>query len=346
MSGSKGPRVEWVDAGRGLAIVLVVVYHAARWLSDGGFDVSGWLTVNDTIASLRLPLFFVMAGLFAQRWVNGTWRALWSNKLSLFVWVYGVWSIIATFTFMLGLNLQGARGNYLYQLANLIWAPLLPRFELWFIWALTVFFVIARLIRRWPIWLQLSMTGLLSAVALSGVFVGNAGWLGSAKYFFFFLVGLLLRARLFSLAERATPPALTAFLVLWVAMAALGSLLGWFAVPGYYFLSCLAGLAAGLAVSKVLAHVGAARYLGARTLPVYLTHTSVIIIVVWLMWRTQLATLSAGWGWALVPAVALIAVVSSLGLSRALGNRPVARFLYEQPSWFSRAERRAAPGSV
>lgn len=338
------PRVEWVDAGRGVAILLVIFYHTARWLHEAGFVVDGWLEINDTVASMRLPLFFVMAGLFAQKWMTATWGRLWSGKLSLYVWVYLVWSVIATFTFMLGLHFQGAQGNYFYQFVNLLWVAVLPRFELWFIWALTLFYSIARLSRRVPVAAQLIASGVLSVIALSGTFAAwNSGWSGSAKYYFFFLLGLLLRERLFRWSGRVAVPVLIAAFVVWLAAAIMGTAAGWNAVPGYYFVCCLLGLVAGLGISKALVRVPGARYLGSRTLPVYLTHTSVILVGSWVLWHAVDVLGTPAWGWALVPALAACAVAASLGLARAVRGRPPAEYLYEQPPWFAHA--RPAPST-
>ncbi|WP_091229830.1 acyltransferase family protein [Microbacterium sp. 3J1] len=329
-------RIDWVDAGRGLAIALVVLFHSTNWLGEAGFGIAGWDFFDETIASIRLPLFFTMSGLFAVKWMRASWRDLWASKVSLFVWVFAVWSIIATFSFMLGLNLQGQEGNYLGQLKDLVWAPLLPRFELWFIWALAIFFVVAKLIRRLPVVVQLVATGLLSFVALSDFFVGNVGWIGSAKYFFFFLSGILLRDAIIRWSNSARPVVLTSVFVLWVAVALAGTALGLRSIPGYYFVCCVIGVFAGVAVSRVLARVPGPRYLGTRTLPVYLTHTTIILIVVWVLGRTVPLPELAVLGTVLPPVLAALAIAVSLLLSRAFAKNRVLRYAYEQPRWFSR----------
>lgn len=336
MSQNVKPRIDWVDAGRGLAISLVVLFHSTNWLGEAGFGVAGWEFFDDTIASIRLPLFFTMSGLFAVKWMRASWRELWRSKVSLFVWVFAVWSVIATFSFMLGLNVQGAEGNYLGQLKDLLWAPFLPRFELWFIWALALFFVVAKLLTRLPVAVQLSATGLLSLVALSDIFVGNAGWVGSAKYFFFFLCGILLRDRIIRWSSTARPAVLVAIFVAWAAIALAGTALGFREFFGYYFLCCVVGVFAGIAVSRVLARIPGPRYLGTRTLPVYLTHTTIILIVVWILARTLPLPETAVLGTFLPPLLAAVAIAASLGLSRVFARNRVLRYAYEQPRWFAR----------
>lgn len=336
MNQSVKQRIDWVDAGRGLAIALVVLFHSTNWLGEAGFAIDGWDFFDETIASIRLPLFFTMSGLFAVKWMRASWRDLWGSKISLFVWVFAVWSVIATFSFMLGLNLQGAEGNYFGQLRDLLWAPFLPRFELWFIWALALFFVMAKLIHRLPTAVQLGATGVLSIVALSDLIVGNAGWVGSAKYFFFFLCGILLRDLIIRWSNSARAVALASIFVLWAGMALAGTALGFRELPGYYFLCCVVGVFAGVAVSRVLARIPGPRYLGTRTLPVYLTHTTVILIVVWALARTVPLPELAALGTVLPPVLAAVAIAASLGLSRAVADNRILRYAYEQPRWFAR----------
>lgn len=329
-------RIEWVDAGRGLAIALVVLFHSTNWLGEAGFGIEGWDFFDETIASIRLPLFFTMSGLFAVKWMRASWRDLWGFKISLFVWVFALWSVIATFSFMLGLNVQGAEGNYLGQLKDLLWAPFLPRFELWFIWALALFFAVAKLMHKLPVVVQLGASGLLSIVALSNLFVGNTGWVGSAKYFFFFLCGILLRDRIIRWSNSARPIVLVAVFLLWAGIALAGTSLDFRSFPGYYFVCCVVGVFAGVALSQALARVPGPQYLGTRTLPVYLTHTTVILIIVWLLSRTVPLPDLAVLGSVLPPVLAAVAIAVSLLLSRAFARNRVLRYVYEQPRWFAR----------
>lgn len=337
MSVALKPRIDWVDAGRGLAIVLVVLFHATNWLGEAGFDVEGWRGFNEFAASVRLPLFFTMAGLFAQKWIEGPWRALWSSKLSLFVWVYLVWSVIATFTFMLGLNMQGAQGNYLSQLTNLLWAPLLPRFELWFIWALAIFFIAAKVLRRVPTPALLVAAGVLSVIAFANSSVANVGWIGMGKYFFFFLAGLKLRSLILRWSAVGSPIVLGGVAAVWAALAVGGVLLDLNLIPGYYFVSCVAGVGAGVALSRVLALVPGPRYLGSRTLPIYLTHTSVILVITWMLWKATDGNLPPFSEVALPPLLAVVAVALSLGISRLCGRSRLTSWIYRQPAWFARS---------
>lgn len=335
-------RIEWVDAGRGLAIILVALYHSARWAAAAGIDTSVWQTLNDILATLRMPLFFMLAGLFAQKWQTATWASLWRNKLSLFVWVFLLWSLIDSFSIMLGMQMQGQQGNYLRQVVDSVWSPVQPRFELWFIWALAIFFVIAKATRRVPPWAQLVVAGIASFIALSGIDFGNVGWNGLLRYYFFFLLGIHLRRRIIDFAVARRPIVSAAIAIGWAAFAISGSLLRLNEIPGFYFITAIGGVAAGIVVSRLLAPSDGMRYVGARTLPVYLTHTSVVLIVCWLLWLIEAHVT----GWVLevfaTPVIAAIAVGVSLLLARTVAAT-WARYLYEQPAFLTGSKRKRVP---
>lgn len=327
-------RLGWVDAGRGTAVLLVVLFHSTNWLVEAGYAVAWWKTVSELVASLRLPLFFTLAGLFAQKWVAGPWRSLWSGKLSLFLWVYALWSVIATFSFMLGMDMQDQRGNYLHQLTYLVRAPLFPRFELWFIWALTVLFVVSKVVRRLPIWVQLAVAGALSAVTLSATGVTSAGPVGAARYAFFFLLGLHGRARLISYSSMSRRIVLLAVVGVWVVVAVLGTVLHLnTTLPGYYFVACCLGVLAGINISRLLAGVATLRRVGSQTLPIYLSHTTLILIACWCLHFIGAGVKSHPGVGVLPPVLAASAAMVALRLAGVAERLPVARNLYLAPQW-------------
>lgn len=345
----KPARLGWVDTGRGIAIVLVVLFHAANWLESAGFHVDAWITANLVLANIRMPMFFTLSGLFAGKWANASWRDLWSVKLSLFVWVYGLWSVLATFSFMAGLNLQGAYGNYFAQFKGtiqLLWAP---RFELWFIWALALMFVLIRLMRRWPVWAQLVPFGVCSAFFLSPVVDVSIGWQGLLRYTFFFLMGIHLRERYFKIADQ-TPRGI-GFVIIGVssALAIVGTIYALnTSIIGYYFVTCCAGSIAGILISRELARFSLLQYLGKNTLPVYLTHTTVIILICWLLHLVP-PSIKASVLFSLTPPLlAAVAIWLALLASTWADGRGFWRYLYVQPPWFAvlHRERRGAENVV
>lgn len=334
------PRVEWVDTGRGIAISLVVLFHSSNWLLGAGAHVRPWVEANVVVSSLRMPLFFTLAGLFAGKWVRGAWTALWHSKIRLYLWVFLVWGAVGSLAYYVGVRMRGT-GSFLSNvLQPYVLSPFVPRLELWFIWALALFFVVAKLTRRVPVAVQIGVAAVGSAIALSGWETASPGWNGSVKYYVFFLVGLHLRDVVLRRGSEARVLPMVGVVALWAAVA-----FGLWAAdlreaPGLYFVNCVLGVAAGIAVSRALSRSHVLRDLGARTLPVYLAHTPLIIVT---------AALLKSWGAVDSPAVAVLgppllaaaAIVATLALERG-AKRVGAGWLYEPPAWFDVAARRRA----
>lgn len=322
-------RLQWVDTGRGLAILLVALYHAARWLSRAGFDTAGWQVANEVISSLRMPLFFCLAGLFAGKWLHATWRELVRAKVALFVWVFLVWETIGSAAFVLGTASDGRRVNLLDTGISLLISPLVPKLELWFIWALTLFFVFAKLTRSVPVWVQLAVTAALSAVALTLWINTTTGATGSAKYYFFFLAGIYLRSHILTFGASRSRTLLVATFLTWAVVSTGLSLLGWRDVFGLYFLNCLLGVAGGIAVSRALVRLGLLHRIGTQTLPIYLAHTPLIIVISFVLSRTGLPHLARP-DLLATPVTAVVAVTLALVLYSWCSRSPL-RYLYEPP---------------
>ena len=67
-------RVDFVDYGKGLCILLVVMMHSTLGVGEamGG---RGWMHVAvDFSRPFRMPDFFLIAGLFLSRSVDAPWR--------------------------------------------------------------------------------------------------------------------------------------------------------------------------------------------------------------------------------------------------------------------------------
>lgn len=340
-------RIGWIDTGRGVAILLVALYHSASWLLGAGFDIPYWREINDALSSMRMPLFFALAGIFAPKWLARPWGQLWNSKLRLYVWVFLIWEVIGSVVFLLGMSLRGQGTGIRDSLLALAVSPVAPRFELWFIWALALFFVVAKIARRLDYRVQLVMTGLVSVVALSGWETANVGWSGSARYLFFFLAGLYLRPVILRLGRIPAPFAVGIVLV-WAVLSTVVAVYDLRAVPGLYFLNCTVGVVAGIGISRALAGLPRLAFIGRTTLPIYLAHTPLIILLSFVLSTPLLFPAVASVAGGVPPVLAAVAVTLALWLNRAVAPTPL-RYLYAPPPAVlrigPRADAPAAPPS-
>lgn len=335
-------RLAWPDAARGLAIALVVLYHATNWTWLTGYEVGVLREINETLRSLRMPLFFAVSGMFAGKWITVPWSRLARGKLLFFAWVFVLWEPVSLVVRLLTGYYQVADAGWGTLLHDLAWSLLVPRSELWFIWTLAAFFVIARALRRVPVPVQLVLAAAVSGWALAGWEPESIAWRGTAQFVLFFLGGLHLRPLLERFAERVSWLWAVGAVAVWLGIQVSVRELGLADVPGLYLLANIAGVPAGVAVSTLLSRVPGTRHLprslglqwlGARTLPVFVTHTSVVLGLLCLLYRNAIWIPAPQSQW-LPVALWAVAIAVGLGLD-ALSLRTGTRWLFAPPRWLS-----------
>jgi uncharacterized membrane protein YcfT len=268
-------RLDWVDAAKGMSILLVVAHHVVWYLQHSGQAPPAVVMANEALASLRMPLFFLASGLLAAGPLSAPWRVVLHKRVAFFLYLYVVWTIIR-FTFFASVVPPEVDPDGSADPLGFALALVLPGPSMWFLYALAVFAVVTKLARPLPVWLQLGVTGALSALVGAGtVDLGDTRWTYMARFLFFFLLGCYAR----ELAERlaARTSLLRAALGGVACVAAAGAVvaLGLRAVPGVVLaLQCMA-VGSGVLLSACLARYRVGRplvVLGTLTLPIYLIH--------------------------------------------------------------------------
>jgi uncharacterized membrane protein YcfT len=327
-------RVAWIDAARGLAILLVVVIHATQWIELTPIRIPGWDGVNEVLSTLRMPLFFMCAGILATKWLSASWADLVSRKVFFLFWVYLLWQPIGSLAAVVAARITGDQLTPLRMVVSLAMTPARPRFELWFIWALALFFIAARLCARLPLTPQLAIAACFTVFWFSNLIpAGNLGWNGVPKYYLFFLIGIHYRSVLLDFAARLSRTTSLLVLLGWVALATGAYRSGALYFPGIGLAVRLIGLAAGIALAVTLQDVPFLRYLGSRTLQIYLAHTPLIIVFVWLIDLGIRRDPSAAWiadvKWELPIVLAVPAVGVALLLHELLA--PTRAYVFYEP---------------
>ncbi len=270
-------RVGWVDVAKAMAIVLVVLFHATQ-AAYGTGDQGRWEAVNSLFATFRMPLFFTVSGLFAARSLDRPWRWVLTHRVGLYLYLYVLWWLLREAGFELVARAAGTERDGPDPRLMLVH----PSSAMWFLYALALFFLAARAMRRVPVPLQLLAAAALSAVAGSSLDI-PAGRRNMALYLVFFLLGAHLSRPIRRWAQRADAPVagllVAAFVVATVAVAAAGLR----EVPPFRLALGLVAVAAGLALARVLDRTAARTplaYLGRNTLPVYVLHSVVLAALV------------------------------------------------------------------
>lgn len=135
-------RSSWVDAAKGIGIILVVYGHVARGLESAGIipDSTGFRLVDSVIYSFHMPLFFFLSGIFLSSSLERKgFRGLVLGKAETLIYPYVVWSLLQG-------SLEAALSRYTNggigfdDVLSLVWKP---RAQFWFLYVLFFTFVIS-----------------------------------------------------------------------------------------------------------------------------------------------------------------------------------------------------------
>lgn len=327
-------RIDWVDAAKGMSILLVVLHHAVILMEPHGLVPGPVSALNMALASLRMPLFFLASGLFAWAPLSAPWRTLLHKRVAFFLYLFGLWTVLQSLVFWV-LPRDVLPPDAPATWADVAWEALAPGPAMWFLYALAVFSVLGKLVRRTPAWLQLGVSGVLCAVVGSGLLTFDSfAWTFMARYLFFFLLGVHARSLVEALAERSGLLMVVGTAVACGGLAGASVVLDVRDVIGVAFLLNVVAVTFGVVLAAYLARFRAFRpliTLGANTLPVYLTNVLVVAGIVALM-RGLPIPQAAGWVTPVVLAFAVVAIT----LAATYGLRWIgAYWLFELPSFLA-----------
>lgn len=273
------------------------------------------------LETFRMPLFFFAAGVLAAKILTQSFAQLWRVRLSLFLYLYVLWSVVRWVFFQFVPTTLGPEvsnpGSWRELLTIFIW----PSSSLWFIYALAIFSTFIWVTRNLPHWVPIALSAVVSLAFTSGwVSTGNDSWDRMGMYVVFFVGAVFVRKITMQFADGLTVwRALGVIAVYLVGVAAFVTVLPH--APGARLIVSALGVLAGVALATLLVRTGRwfawVSYLGTRTLPIYLVHYMPVAGIAALL--ATIATPPMG-GSVAVPILAAIAICISLLVYAALGR--------------------------
>lgn len=306
-------RIQWMDFLRGMAIVLVLFWHAPAIPALYGYEIPTWIrAASDFFMPFRMPMLMFLSGMLLSRSLKRRLPEYFLGKLALLGWPYILWSAIHIVQFGNGLSLTSPRS----------W---MATGYLWFLFFIAVYYGLAPFIRWVPSWL-VSVAAFIASVPFDGELT---------KGFFYFL-GFFYAGHF--LAERHTVLArlTTGWPLVLCAIAAVGVGV-WSAAGGqalkyeaFTALGSMAGIIAAMSLADALPASPFRSFVegvGRKSIVYYVSHFPIII-------ACMVALRVAG-----VDSFAVVVIVGFIGslvaghlLARWSGQAPVA-WLFRLPGY-------------
>ncbi|WP_456267282.1 acyltransferase family protein [Kushneria sp. AK178] len=196
MSSGQGERIPWIDVAKGFCIFAVVMYHFNMYvfhaMPTGTETIPQlWQMIISALKPLRMPLFFLISGYLA----NGAlfcrdWPRVRTPKVAMLLWVFAIWTAIYwSMNFLLpslnpwySMNEPGDKHP-----TTLLINILTGRSSLWYLYALALYFLMTRAMRKSAL---LTFT-VAVFFAQAFIYVPEEWWnyASMARYFIFFVLG-------------------------------------------------------------------------------------------------------------------------------------------------------------
>jgi fucose 4-O-acetylase-like acetyltransferase len=260
-------RVVWVDVAKGIGIILVVYGHALRgfW---GTKQWPAWTIAQDSlIYAFHMPLFFLVGGLFLWQSIDRGRAQFIRTRWWAIVYPYLLWSFVCG-----AIEVAASRfANTPMSFRDLLFIPLVPIEQFWFLYALLIVQIIAAACFPSKAFLALAcVVGLGFAVMSEGITIFHI-----ALRFLPFLVVGVCGAQFIKQMSLMRPAIQTmAFAMAWLAFAVVYSVgrlepLSTVALGCAGAIGCMAGamLIAMSSVGRSLA------LLGQASMAIYVLHT-------------------------------------------------------------------------
>ncbi len=345
----RSSRLDWVDAAKGLSIMLVVMMHSAYGVGE---DLNGTGILHYVIGwatPFRMPEFFLISGLFLGPVIARPWLHYSDRRIVHYLYFYALWAVLQILV-KVGLGTGDAGG----AAGQILLAIVEPYGVLWFIYMLALYSLAAKLLHtlKVPHWAAFAVAAALQILPVhTGIYTVDH----FAEYFVYFFAGYAFAPWVFRVVEFAQKNAvyavfcLLAYAILetfFVFAAARSCMpkaieMGYAALPGLHLLLAFAGSLAVCVTAALLMklpHMGWLRWVGEHSIVIYLSFSIPMAASRTIILKTGLSDSVS----VVSVAVMTVALVAPLVLYWLIRKTGWGRFLFERPSW---AHLPGTPGS-
>ena len=341
-----------MDLVKGTSVLIVVLFHAEIHMYKvvpDGVASNVWHTVMMVIEPLRMPIFFMVSGMLATSALTRPWNKSRRRTYGM-TYLYVLWSAI--FFTVVALYIKETPVEALLEFPRRL---IVGSSGYWYLYALLLYFIIAKACRRWPLWIILGI-----AIVLNLLRAPVAQW--NRDYAFsidegsamtsiavnlvFYLFGAYCKEIITWISERAS--------WLWVlGIVAVVSAYGLWRTSAPEFIETtylpisLGWIVAGVMAAELLVKRQGPRnfgtFFGARTLPIFVVQFPLLMVLSSYLRNNRPEYLQNEVVQIFFPIVAtVIMVIIALVLYRVTQNNR-GRFLFEAPQWVVQAPRSTPP---
>lgn len=333
-------RLVWVDAAKGISILLVVLMYSTFSVGEdtGETSVLHW-AVGFTMP-FRMPEFFLISGLFLSQVIGRSWGRYLDRRALHYFYFYVLWMIIH-----IVVKVAIFAGSPMEAVGQIGFGIVQPYGVLWFIYLLAVFGITTKIVHelRVPTWLVLVVAFLLQA---GDIHVASYVVTQFAEYYVYFFIGfvaapLVLQAmawvsknKQIAVIGLAFWAATNFFVIYFPSYTVLpdGFKMGYAQLPGLHFIFAVLGSLAICTTAVILSALRPMKWLvwvGQHSLAIYVAFALPMSIARVLALKTGLIADAN-----LLSLTVFVAALSgSLLLHWFVQATGIGRFLFERPSW-------------
>ncbi|MDO8733155.1 MAG: acyltransferase [Actinomycetota bacterium] len=148
------PRIEWMDLVKGTAVLVVVLFHSVNHMESITKDDSVsavWFTSMNVLEPMRMPLFFMVSGMLAAGAISRPWRRSRRRTYGM-TYLYILWSAIFFTVVALYVN-----SGFVAAISQFPGRLLVGSSGYWYLYALLLYFIVAKLLCRYPAWIIVAL---------------------------------------------------------------------------------------------------------------------------------------------------------------------------------------------